>query len=304
MKIDKIIFSSTEEFSPFWNLQSFIWKEIFEIEPVCILWGDVKNTDMSDKYGTIIEKKYNPNLIKSLQLTWSKFYNTTLDLDSTWMIGDIDLYPLQTKFFTETIKHLNDDFYTHLATNAISDTLYELKGGHLPAYYHVAKGSTLSKALSLEESSFEDQVNDIINDGRFTYHNEWSQEEAEKHFGEKSGNRVHIEKEELLCWLADERFSSFKIFDSHEKNKITFTSSTSRKIEIHPRYDSKKGKKYPQNRVDRSYFKNSHYKIFNGSYAGRKNLVDIHCHKIFEEQKQSLYEIVERCLRIKIPSII
>ena len=44
MKIDKVVFSTSEEFSPFWNIQSYIWKEKLGIEPVCILWGDVKNT--------------------------------------------------------------------------------------------------------------------------------------------------------------------------------------------------------------------------------------------------------------------
>jgi len=39
MKIDKIVFCCSEEFSPFWNLQSFLWKEKLDIDPVCLLGG-------------------------------------------------------------------------------------------------------------------------------------------------------------------------------------------------------------------------------------------------------------------------
>ena len=84
MKIDKIVFSTSEEFSPFWNIQSYIWKEKLGIEPVCILWGDIKKTNMKDTYGEIIEKKYNPDLLKSFQLTWSKFYQPYTEPDKTW----------------------------------------------------------------------------------------------------------------------------------------------------------------------------------------------------------------------------
>ena len=49
MKIDKIVFSSSEKYSPFWNLQAEVWSNM-GIQPVLLLWGEVKNTDVSDKH--------------------------------------------------------------------------------------------------------------------------------------------------------------------------------------------------------------------------------------------------------------
>lgn len=292
MKIDKIVFCSSEQFSPFWNLQSFIWKEIFGIHPVCILWGNVKNTNMSDKYGEIIEKQYNPNLVKSFQLTWSKFYHTLSEPETTWIIGDMDLYPLQKNLFTETIKDLDENFYTHLASNVVTNQRYEEKGGYLPAYYHVAKGKTFDKALSLGKTTFEEQVYDIINDGRFTYKKEISQQQAISMFGAQSGNKVLIDEEEYLYWLTDERYTSYKIYESHKNQDINF--QTVCEYQIDPNAGGS------QTRIDRKNFFNNSYHNFNDSMLSNNILIDIHCHRPFEQQKQSLYNIIQKAFKTEI----
>jgi len=292
MKINKIVFSSSEEFSPFWNLQSFIWKEIFNIEPVCILWGKVQNTNMSDRYGTIIEKKYNENLIKSFQLTWSKFHHTMSEPDTTWIIGDMDLYPLQKSLFTNVIKDIDDDFYTHLASNVVTNQKYELKGGYLPAYFHVAKGKTFEKALSLNEGTFEEQIHNIINDGRFTYKNEVNLETAKNMFGANSGNKVLIDENEYQYWLTDERYSSYKIYDSHTKGNITFKTAIEYQIIPHNCNS--------QTRIDRKSFYNGTYNNYNELMLINNQIIDIHCHRPFDEQKDSLYKIIEKCFKQEI----
>ena len=292
MKIDKIVFSSSEEFSPFWNLQSYIWKEIFNIEPVCILWGKVKNTNMSDKYGLIIEKKYNPDLIKSFQITWSKFYHTMSELDTTWMIGDIDLYPLQKSFFIETIKDLNENLYTHLASNVVTNQKYEDNGGYLPAYYHIAKGKTFKNALSLGESSFEEQIINITGDDRYTLKGKFSQEEVKVIYGESSGNKVLIDENEYLYWCTDERYTSFKIFDSHKKGLINFKTACEYQINIYEGPD--------QTRIDRANYYDNFYHNYDKNMLINNKLIDIHCYRPFEQQKESLYNIIEECYNIKI----
>lgn len=292
MKIDKIVFSSSEEFSPFWNLQSFVWKEIFNIEPVCILWGKVKNTNMSDKYGSIIEKEYNPNLIKSFQLTWSKFYQTFTEPEKTWIIGDMDLFPLQKRLFSDVLSNLDDDVYTHLASNVVTNQRYEDKGGYLPAYFHVAKGKTFTKALSLDNGSFEEQVHNIINDGRFTYKNEVSLDTAKNMFGEASGNKVLIDENEYQYWLADERYTSFKVHDSHKKGIIKFQTAIEYQIIT---YNSGL-----QTRIDRKSFYNNQYHNYNELMLINNKMIDIHCHRPFDEQKDSLYNIIEKCFKQQI----
>lgn len=291
MKIEKIVFTSSEEFSPFWNLQSFIWKEIFNIEPVCLLWGKVKNTNMTDKYGTIIEKEYNPNLIKSFQLTWSKFHHTSTEPDTTWIIGDIDLYPLQKELFTDVIKNMDENVYTHLASNVVTRQRFENGGGYLPAYYHVAKGKTFTKALSLDENSFDEQIYNITNDDRFTYKKELTLEGAKDRFGSKSGSKVLIDENEYQYWLTDERYSSFKIYDNHKNGLIRF--QTALEYQIVP-YDS-----VLQTRIDRTYYKDGNYQNYNSSMLFNNHLVDIHCHRPFIEQKDSLYSIIKQCFKNK-----
>jgi hypothetical protein len=39
MKIQKAIFSSSEEYSDFWDTQLRVFKEALGIEPVCLLFG-------------------------------------------------------------------------------------------------------------------------------------------------------------------------------------------------------------------------------------------------------------------------
>jgi hypothetical protein len=65
-----------------------------------------------------------------------------------------------------------------LGINVVTNQRYEKHGGYLPAYFHVAKGNTFTKALSLNDNSFDEQVYNIINDGRFTYKNEVTLEKA------------------------------------------------------------------------------------------------------------------------------
>jgi len=111
MKIDKIVFSSTEPYSDYWNLQAEVWSNM-GIEPVLLLWGKKENTKATEKHGRIVEMEYSPDAIKSLQMTLSKFYYTQTEPEATWLTGDIDLYPLQRKWFTETVKDIPEECKT------------------------------------------------------------------------------------------------------------------------------------------------------------------------------------------------
>lgn len=91
MKIDKILFCSSELFSPFWNIQSRIWKTKFGIEPVCLLYGSKEKCGISEEHGQVIECQFDPSLPDIIQLQFSKFFHTTTEPNTTWMTGDIDL---------------------------------------------------------------------------------------------------------------------------------------------------------------------------------------------------------------------
>jgi hypothetical protein len=208
------------------------------------------------------------------------------------MIGDMDLYPLQKELFTNVIENLNDDVYTHLASNVVTNQRYENFGGYLPAYFHVAKGKIFEKALSLNEGTFKEQISNIINDGRFTYKNEVSLETAKNMFGSNSGNKVLIDENEYQYWLTDERYTSFKIYDSHKNGLIKF--QTAIEYQIVP-FNSKQ-----QTRIDRKDFYNNSYNNYNNSMLLNNKLIDIHCHRPFDEQKESLYNILQKCFKQEI----
>ena len=75
MKIDKVIFSSSEEYSCWWNIQSKIWKTFLNIDPVLLLYGSKDRHNLSEEYGEIIEvldgifQKFNFEVLYSHQET-------------------------------------------------------------------------------------------------------------------------------------------------------------------------------------------------------------------------------------------
>lgn len=183
LKIEKIIFSSSERFSIFWNLQAKIWKKTFNIEPVCLLFGKKSNTDMSEEYGKVIEVPIMENWPLLIQITWSKFFWPTLEPDTTWMIGDMDMYPLAKDWWTTNIEDVPDEYYVHLDADGItqlSGTEFTWSNkeitkqnqqdrGHatnLPAHCHVGKGSTLKRGLDIGDS-WENEIRYIVKNGSF-----------------------------------------------------------------------------------------------------------------------------------------
>jgi hypothetical protein len=183
VKIDKVIFSSSERFSVFWNVISKVWKTKVGIEPVCLLFGEKKNTDMTEEYGQVIEVPIMPEYPLLIQITWSKFFWPTLEPHTTWLLGDMDMCPLATDWWTTNIADMPDDYYLHLDADGIT----QLNGtpftwankeinrrnqqdrGHdtnLPAQYHCGKGHILKKGLSIN-AGWADEIANIVNSGEF-----------------------------------------------------------------------------------------------------------------------------------------
>ena len=97
MKIDKIVFSTSEEYSDFWYTISRVYKKFLNIEPVCLLFTDREDFNLSSEFGEVKKIKFIPDLPKIIQITWSKFYYTQFEPETIWMIGDIDQIPLDRK---------------------------------------------------------------------------------------------------------------------------------------------------------------------------------------------------------------
>lgn len=284
MKIDKIVFSSSTlaEYAPFWNLQAKIWKTKMGIEPICLLFGKKSEVNMSEEHGKVIEVEADPSLPWSVQLVWSKFDYPTHDPDSTYLIGDIDLIPLQTAHFVERLADVDDNAYVHLNAGGISAPRLGFHdgfmragsqrhvldagangGADLPGHYHVAKGrnfNVLTKGMP-----FLDQVRHIVNSDRYGL----------GPMGDKS-----IKKEEnayWYYWCGEENYSSESICNAIRGGSLNFL----------PRYYHNGN---GHDRVDRSDFREDYN--YNRGKAEGQGYVDVHCARPYAKQEAQLNHLV------------
>jgi hypothetical protein len=274
MKIDKVIFTSSAEYIDFWNIVSKTYKEYLGIEPICFLFGEFpKDKKISEKYGEVKKINYLNNYHKMLQLTWYKFYHTSLEPETTWMIGDIDMLPLNKDWFTKNIIDIPEDYYIHLNFTGIAQMMdkpydcWEKNGGNilggvdLPAHYHVAKGKTFKKALNINDS-FEEDIKTIINANRYGL--------GINYWGNSKG-------EDMYYWCAEENYSSEMLFNSLQKNIINFKG-------FH--FNNR------ENRIDRNDTISNGYE-YNSEKLKNNEYVDLHCFKNYDAQEKYLFKILE-----------
>jgi len=285
MKIDKVLFacSPSPEYSPFWNLQAEIYREHLGIEPICLLYGKKSDTNMSDKHGQIIEIEADPSLPWSVQLVWSKFDYPVREPNTTWMIGDIDLVPLQAAHFIDKLAAIPDDAYVHLNSGGISQARLgcfdgfirtgperlakdQGRGGgaDLPGHYHVAKGKAFETLT--QGRLFLEQVRYIVTSDRYG-------------IGVMSNQpKTQIKDNPYwYYWCAEENYSSELIWNAIKAGKLNFI----------PVYYNNGNN---TDRINRD--------VFNGDYsysadkARAKQYVDIHCARPYANQHEPLARIL------------
>lgn len=160
MKIDKVIWSATEKYSDFWNINSKIHNKFLDMDCVLLLYGKKENCDVSEEHGKVVEIDYLEDYPTTVQFALNKFYYTKNEPDTTWIIGDIDQIPLQRHHFIDQIADVPDDHYVHLVEDAMEENTsvpigaWKTEGStvdrtYLTAHYHVGKGSVFTEALDL-----------------------------------------------------------------------------------------------------------------------------------------------------------
>lgn len=274
MKIDKVIFTSSEKYSDYWNINSKVYRELLDVEPVCFLFGKKKNTKVREDYGKVVEMSYIPQLPKLLQITWFKFWYTSQEPDTTWMIGDIDQIPLQRNWFIDNIADIPDDYYIHLnsgvlaANRGLPSNAWENMGGNvqggvdIPGHYHVAKGLTFKTALSLRESYVQD-IEYIVNERRYG-------------LGIVDPYSSFARDEETFYWCAEENYSSEILFKNLLQGKFKYKGFSYNNYE---------------NKIDRSRINGSNY-LYELNKLKSNLYIDIHCMRSYSEQEESLKEIL------------
>ena len=279
MKIDKVIFSSSLEYAPFWNANSKVLKECLGLDSVCLLYGR-KNELMSDQYGEIVECDYKSDLPRIVQLVLNKFYYTQNEPQTTWMIGDIDQLPLQSQRFIQDIEDIPDHFYVHLAENGNSIRIspesdiwkrHPIKSNNgnfqLPAHYHVAKGKTFKDFLNLDVP-FEDYVNGLVKEKL----------ELEGKYPFTAFNEVLQLEKQRFFWAYEENYTTDFLRRQPNLNRYTgFGRNTS------------------IDRIDRST--NCQY---NPSTLINKQYIDIHCPRPYAKHKEVIDKIIKQAWGIEL----
>ena len=146
MKIDKVIHScdNNKFYLDFWPLVSKVWKEKFNIEPILAFIGD-EDVEIDETYGTVIRMGDVQPVPKYLQALWVRYWLPVTEPETTWMISDIDMFPISKEYFIDQIKDIDADKYVHL--NPCVETY-----GTLPSCYHIAKGKKFKEVLELPDS--------------------------------------------------------------------------------------------------------------------------------------------------------
>ena len=195
MKIDKVIHSADNNalYLDFWPLVSKIWKKKFNIEPVLIFIGD-KNTKIDETYGTVIKIEPIKEIPIYLQTLWVRYWIPSTESETTWMISDIDMFPISKDYFLKQIKDVEDDKYIHI--NPCVDEY-----GTLPSCYHIAKGKKFTEVLELSRD-WKTSLEEVYN----------------SNLGSDPG--AHLSGKE--CWFADERYANLKIIKYPKKWDLVF----------------------------------------------------------------------------------
>lgn len=285
MKIDKIVFSCSEYFAPFWNLQAQIWKTKFNIDPVCLYFSDSKE-GMSEEYGEVIlcpfddylEEDSSDRTTDILQITLSKFFHPSTEPDTVWMIGDIDMFPLQTPYFKEGFERPKHGEYYHFNYTGIMQVLRDpngpqifqekgsktMGGYDLAGHYHIATGKTF-KDCFFKNQTFKEVLEYVVKSNKYgtVALGDWS-----------TASPIH-----KTYWCAEENYTSEKIAEGIQSGSLVFG------YKVYDNY---------QQRIDRVRWNGETYAGFNEDFLKEGNYVDIHCHRPYHEQEESLISILKK----------
>lgn len=201
MKIDKAIMSCDDKryYLDFWYPVSRVWKKKFNIHPVLILFGDKNQLNVSEEFGTVVEFKTNPNILPHIQAQWARYWFPKTEPDTTWLISDIDMFPVSKNYFIDSLSSVRDDAYINLNAN----------GDYFPACYNGGKGSTFKEVLKLHDT-WEESIAEVDRRSKEINYNH-----IPESFSVYEPNQTH-----MANWGIDEAYSIEKIREFADKSRI------------------------------------------------------------------------------------
>ncbi len=266
MKIQKIIFTIDDNphYKGFWKSISTHYKTRLGMDCKLFVIGD-KSTDMSEyevEHGEteFIQKLDNiPTIIQALM---GKFYFTTTELDTVWMVGDLDLYPLQSYQFIDRIKDVSDTMYVHLNPYAYSVNWRSRFEG-LAGYYHVGKGSTFKKELRM--TTFEDFCNAVYKSNQYGI----------KFHGQSGGEINRKASKDDFGWFCCEEMYTGELLRDCKKL-----------VELPPILPNFPWLPSAYHRIDRSDMRWDHEMLQNQGY------IDMHSPRPYEDHQKVIEKII------------
>ena len=172
MKIDKILFVSDSNINylSFWNSISRYYKKTFNLNSKLFFIGEKTSQNeyfLSEEYGEVEVIKPLENIPIIIQALWGKFWFTQTELETKWLIGDIDLYLLNKKYFQDCMSKIPDEKYAHINANGYNCGNWWLRlNPGLPGYFHCASGKKFKEYLELSDS-FEQDCSYIFNSKKY-----------------------------------------------------------------------------------------------------------------------------------------
>lgn len=153
----KVIMSCDDNplYYEYWNQVSYVWKNLFDIDPVLIYISDEENKSLNEKNGQIIKIKTEKNIPKYLQGQLARIYYSSLFPDDICILSDIDIIPLNKEFFSKNklLEKTVEDCFFHF--NPVKREFNQL-----PMCYYSAYGKVFSKLF--EGLSWTEFLNSVI----------------------------------------------------------------------------------------------------------------------------------------------
>jgi hypothetical protein len=261
MKIEKVIFTIDDNphYKGFWSSISKHFKERMDMTPKLFVIGSNKTVmDYDTRYGEVefIEKL--PDFPTIIQALIGKFYLTKTEPETTWMIGDLDLYPLQKYHFIDNIKEIDDDSYVHLNPHCYGKDWRNSVNG-LAGYFHVAKGKIFESELNFGNKTFSEVCREISSSNKWgiKFHNFHARDESKQ------------------------ASSDYGWFCCEEMYTGDLLKASSNLIEIPP-----KNTEYP--RIDRSNM------IYDENLIGQGFYIDFHAPRPYEQYADKIESIASK----------
>lgn len=203
MKIEIVTLSCDSHpiYYEFWHPVSKYWKTKFKIHPVLLYYGN-DDIHLSEEYGDVFKFKENPNIPGYMAGCWGRFWLTKKYPDKVCMTGDIDLIPLQKKYFSEDLEKYKTTDYIHLNADGYCPNNFDhwkVPYNTVPACYHVALGKVFHDVYSFETDFYKEMKRykntDYTDRTEYAFHSEKRLKHASK---ENGGNWGHDE-----VWSSD-----------------------------------------------------------------------------------------------------